>query len=518
MPAQCVYHPSHLACAIAAALLSGHLAAATIEVTNAADSGVGSLRWAVETANTNADPDNEIIFSTTTNGTAIILSSPLTVTKSLEIVGNGPPQTIIQGDGSTGLLSASFLVDALTVSGLTLTGGYNTSGGGAIDSGAAELHVINTHILGNTSTTQGGGIRHTPVVENGRLNLEDCTISGNAVVGTQDFNRGGGVHAELWREGERVDINYCTINDNQAEHGGGLSVLLPLTAFEPDQRTWINYSTISGNTAGGNGGGILVDAYNPHVLRIFTSTIESNTAGGFGGGIDARSTTLINFSLIHNNTAHNAGGGARLVLDGYLPIDRWVINNSTISGNRVNNITVNRGAGLLFDSLPGTEPPFEFDIVQSTIAFNFSLGAFTVSEGHGIYNNTPWTAMLENTIVAENLRGTNPRDLVGNFEAGWSLLGHISSGSLGTVAPVTLSAVAGLEPLADNGGLTRTHQLSADSLARNAGDPGFTGPPDVDQRFDGSLPRIQFGRIDIGALESEIDVIFGNQFRSFELP
>lgn len=63
-----------------------------------------------------------------------------------------------------------------------------------------------------------------------------------------------------------------------------------------------------------------------------------------------------------------------------------------------------------------------------------------------------------------------------------------------------LFAPAGLLPLADNGGPTLTHALSADSPALDGGDPGIVGAPPTDQR---GLARIQGERIDIGAFEAQ---------------
>ena len=61
-----------------------------------------------------------------------------------------------------------------------------------------------------------------------------------------------------------------------------------------------------------------------------------------------------------------------------------------------------------------------------------------------------------------------------------------------------------LGPLANHGGPTSTHALMAGSPALDKGDPGFSAPPDNDQRGPG-FPRVQNGRIDIGAYEA-IDI------------
>ena len=61
-----------------------------------------------------------------------------------------------------------------------------------------------------------------------------------------------------------------------------------------------------------------------------------------------------------------------------------------------------------------------------------------------------------------------------------------------------------LGPLKNNGGLTLTHDLLADSPAIDAGNPAFSGPPDRDQRdYDRVADGDRDGTavVDIGAFE-----------------
>jgi hypothetical protein len=67
-----------------------------------------------------------------------------------------------------------------------------------------------------------------------------------------------------------------------------------------------------------------------------------------------------------------------------------------------------------------------------------------------------------------------------------------------------------LEPLADNGGPTRTHALAAGSPAIDAGNDYFGDA--FDQRGDG-FARVANGRADIGAFEVQAgDAIFADGF------
>src|SRR5438270_8966073 len=58
-----------------------------------------------------------------------------------------------------------------------------------------------------------------------------------------------------------------------------------------------------------------------------------------------------------------------------------------------------------------------------------------------------------------------------------------------------------LGPLQDNGGPTATRLPLPGSPLINAGDPAFQPPPATDQR---GRPRVQNGRIDIGATEAQV--------------
>jgi len=67
-------------------------------------------------------------------------------------------------------------------------------------------------------------------------------------------------------------------------------------------------TVISGNTAGGNGGGIHYHAVSPDVMTLTKLTITGNTATGNGGGIDAGEPSLahaftMSFSRLAGNTA-----------------------------------------------------------------------------------------------------------------------------------------------------------------------------------------------------------------------
>src|SRR5689334_1283501 len=77
---------------VPAECLEERILLSTITVTSAADSGGGSLRDAIASAN----PGDTIEFASAINGTPIVLTSgQLTISQSLTITGNGAANTII---------------------------------------------------------------------------------------------------------------------------------------------------------------------------------------------------------------------------------------------------------------------------------------------------------------------------------------------------------------------------------------------------------------------------------------
>jgi hypothetical protein len=124
---------------------------------------------------------------------------------------------------------------------------------------------------------------------------------------------------------------------------------------------------------------------------------------------------------------------------------------------------------------------------------------------------------MVNSIVARNDGTTADVNLGSQRLITYSLIGD-NTGSGLSEAPVGVPDANGnligdpdgmgiidplLSPLRNFGGSTRTHALLPGSPAINAGDPDFVAPPDHDQR---GLPfvRVSDGRIDMGALESQI--------------
>ena len=312
-------------------------------------------------------------------------------------------------------------------------------------------------ITGNTAQTVGGGIDN----EGGSLTLVDSVIGNNTAgeapvirVTTQDKvtlpaspqsgkSNGGGIE----NAGGVLLVIRSVVTNNFADGlGGGID--------QETAETTITGSTISGNHAASDGGGLSTDGGN---VTITGSTFSGNSSGADGGGLV------------------NAG--------------RLVLINSTISGNSA----IQDGGGLF--NLGGTDE--EGGITNCTFTGN------SAAEGGALYLFEDASKLtFYNTIVANSPRGSNyvaglqsgnerpPKSGGFNISSDRSLSQvFTNTGDLNNTDPR-------LDVLANNGGLTLTHDLLLGSPARDSAGPGG---PTADQR---GVARPQGAGIDRGAVES----------------
>ena len=204
-------------------------------------------------------------------------------------------------------------------------------------------------------------------------------------------------------------------------------------------------STISGNSATGDGGGIFT--FDAGEVTVTGSTISNNTAGDDGGGIFSDTnlssqTTVITNSTISGNTAGDSGGGI-FNLDG---LTRIV--SSTVTGNQA---AMGGGVSSFDDNGTSTE-------VSSTI----------------IAGNTATTDGAGSDVASQS--GTNTTSSF--VSQGFNLIGdgqHASVDFFSVTNPdndLVGTTANPLDPrlgdLADNGGPTQTHALLLDSPAIDA--------------------------------------------------
>jgi hypothetical protein len=256
-------------------------------------------------------------------------------------------------------------------------------------------------------------------------------------------------------------------------------------------------ATISGSTADGThldattaafGGAAFV-----YQMDLGTSTLSGNIAEHHthvgrdhyvvGGAIVAVVGGLISHSTVDGNWSAGRAGGVAV----FNPL---TLSNSTVSGNTAFGDI----AGGLFVRWPAT-----IELNNSTVTQNRSL-----RDGGGIWLNAAGSS-FSSSIVAGNSSNVGNRDnVLGLPPQVFSISGGnnlIVGNNANITVPVdTLSVDPVLNPLAANGGPTRTHALSAASPAIDAGAniQDFA----YDQRGPAYV-RVYAGAPDIGAFEAQ---------------
>lgn len=275
-----------LARAWALETLEDRFVPSTITVTNLADSGVGTLRAAIERANLDTVQDT-IDFAPSVAGT-ISLSSALP-DLSTSMILHGPGASVLSVARSNNPGTPGFRVFTVPagadveIAGLTITGGRGgivqfgvptvTLGGGIANAGT--LTLTNSTISGNSAANFGGGINNL-----GTLTVSNSTISGNS------SGRGGGIE-----NGGLLTLTNSTISGNSADFGGGIdngaitSYTLPTTVF----RLFVTNCTISKNLASSGGG---ISSIGNAVGTVTNTLIRGNSKGSLSGAPG--------FSLSHN--------------------------------------------------------------------------------------------------------------------------------------------------------------------------------------------------------------------------
>jgi uncharacterized repeat protein (TIGR01451 family)/CSLREA domain-containing protein len=301
-------------------------------------------------------------------------------------------------------------------------------------------------------------------------------------------------------------VDVVVINNWSGSDGGGIHSIVPAT---------ISRSKISGNTcAGGNGGGL----YNEGDTVISDTLIGMEfdapapglgnpNYGENGGGIfftgSPQTTTTILRSAINGNEAIGGAGIAGRVA-------RFDIINTTISSNTAKDV----GAGIHTAGPVYLQNVTVADNVATTTAPIGGSGLSSFSNGQYFYSNT----LLSNNMIASAEGGTPRLANCGCAGGGGCAVGDLNSqgynledgdtcelDQLGDQKDTPTQLMA----LADNGGLTETHELTFITAGNPGNSPALdTGDdsncPNNDQRgsirpFDGDEDGT--ANCDIGAFE-----------------
>ena len=261
--------------------------AGTYTVTNLNDSGSGSLRTAITSAN--ADSAGNIVFASGLAGTINLQSSLPNInlaSGTMSIIGPGANKLTISGQGAYQLLV--LVKGTATISGLTLANGLAAPGtgysvdpgwGAAIYTAAGTSLTLQNDVFSNNVVTAGGG---GAILSEGVLNISGTTFSGNSVT----TYTGGGAIFNLGT----LNVTGSTFSFNTAVNEG--SAILNYGASSATA-TIVN-STFANNVVppGGGGGALYNEA--GATLTVRNSTFSGNLPATGGSIANAGAMTLTN--------------------------------------------------------------------------------------------------------------------------------------------------------------------------------------------------------------------------------
>ncbi len=175
---------------------------------------------------------------------------------------------------------------------------------------------------------------------------EDLTITGPGASAVT-VSGGGSVPIFGIPSGVTVAISGLTMDDAYDDTGFGGGIY-------NDGNLTVTDSTVSGaDDTPGYGGAIMNDASG--VLMVTGSTLSGNTAGGYGGGIMNDGTLTVSNSTLADNTATGVGGG--IDNQGTATVtDTTMTGNEAEFGGNINTIgSLKMGTTILADPVTGTD-------------------------------------------------------------------------------------------------------------------------------------------------------------------
>lgn len=462
------------------------IAVTTYTVNSNADSGAGSLRAAITSAN-GAGGTSIIAFDAATFPSpgphTIQLDSVLpALNADASITGPGAKVLTISGEGFNDPYRL-FTINAgktVSISGLTLTLGAGQGTPGA--QGTASLPPT------AGAVGQGGAI-----LNSGSLTLTDCALfnnyatggSGGSGFGNQPQAGGAGADGlggSVYSNGTALTIVRCTFLNSSARGGsGGSGANIQLAG---------GGSGAGGAGASGRGGAIYVAAGTASVVN---STFDNCSAYGGGGGNMGASNFTTGGTANPGGVGGNAEGGAIYTTQAMTLTSCTIARGGANAGNGglQNNFNNNAAPGTANGggiSASGAT----FTIGNSLVATNTTLNPVTFATSE---------SDVAGTFSSQNFNLIGAADGVSGFTGGADQKGTVAS----PIDPKLDSQGA-----QDNGGPTKTIRLRKGSPAVDKGKD--LSSLLVDQRSslrpkelaDGTYPNAAGGDgSDIGAYESQ---------------
>jgi len=278
----------------------------------------------------------------------------VTIDRPLTLIGEGPDVTVLDGDASERVVTAT---EPLTVSGVRIQNGDAGfwDGGGLSMRGGILSDVV---VTGNRASYRGGGIHSV-----GPLELDDVEVSFNFLTSTSSGLAGGGIY------GDALEMNDVRLLNNGARIGGGVSAenirmtdsvvsfnsSSEVGAVEDRGNGFVATRTVfEGNSSAGVGTVSASDA------ELDDCVVVDNWYGGaaFAGNLVARSTLFAgNDALYARGSAVRVQGTSELenciVIDN-APDGAVAALDAATGDLTLRNVTIvgNGGTGIALDRAP----------------------------------------------------------------------------------------------------------------------------------------------------------------------
>lgn len=310
-------------------------------VSNTNNSGPGSLREGIVTANNQSDDIVRIYFLTPDypqNGTIQLLGAlPVITKRDFAIQGGTSNPRILAHDGSTtAIMNFSHTVERIGITGMRFEGGRSHNSGGCISAGRSNLNDPRMIVtIGQSQFTDCQAIAQDNVNTSGGaimvrntfawMTVQDTLFTNNRVFNgaTGVASGGGGAISFL---GEILRIENSRFYNNRAElvfaDGGALNTSVYLTQLVLRDSIFSN-NRATGETLPSHGGAISSGCFDDCQI-FFERNYFTNNQAAFGGVAYLRRSNVgdrIAADLLNNtfyaNQASQAGGA--LVLQHTVP-------------------------------------------------------------------------------------------------------------------------------------------------------------------------------------------------------
>jgi hypothetical protein len=280
-----------------------------------------------------------------------------------------------------------------------------------------HLRVHNVTITGGIAfcnvddcAQDGGGVAENA---GGVLEFEDCVLSGNGT--SEEEGRAHALGGAILNLEGRLEVVRTTITGNGAAGNGGGVALVGGIAMIRDSIISNNSTfVIEGGEGTLSGGGIYVTG---GMLSVVDTSIGGNTAGyfdccgweGFGAGIfNSGGKVRLSSSAVTENVALREGAGGGILNSGEMILENTTVGGNsagTLGGGIMNSGTLtlqgvtvvrNEVRGSFMIPLNGPAYPPGCDIAEG------GYNEFCFSGGGGIWNDPSATIRVATSVVATN--------------------------------------------------------------------------------------------------------------------